>query len=263
MFKNRVVAACVWVVAAAVVFPVTAYCREVNYQGQEETIYVTPGEPTQIQFPGQVVGGYKRKQSSVSLDRKENYLIVFSGPDLSLDGEAIIVHLDDKRTYALRLLPSSEYAPRDEVINIIDERDPDPELQPQQPESEEPTGFAPASTVSGLMRNMILVSEFGKSKGVPGFRRSNKYSGEVVLHDGTIKATIDELFLGPDLWGYVVSVENMLDVSQRINPATFRLDGTRAISASSWELAPRPQTAEQMISNGHIGKLYIVTRAKR
>ena len=84
-----------------------------------------------------------------------------------------------------------------------------------------------------------------------------------MLQDGAVRATIDEMFLGPDLWGYVVSVENLLDTTMKINPASFRLDGTRAVSAQRWELAPRPLTEEQNISNGHKSKIYIVTRSKR
>ncbi len=244
-------------------FATDAQAREVEYLGSEETIYVTPGEPTQIAFPGNILGGYKRSQSSVTLDRKDNYLIIFARPELSVDGEAIIVHIDDRRSYALRVMPSSDIEPRDQLVTIRDEREPDVETSITQPEPEQPTGFAPSSTVSGLMREMVLVAEFGKQKGIPGFRRSNKYSGETILHDGTVSATIDEIFLGSNLWGYVLSVENKLDTTQKINPATFRLDGTRAISASQWELAPKPITDEQRISNKHVGKIYIVTRAKR
>ena len=55
----------------------------------------------------------------------------------------------------------------------------------------------------------------------------------------------------------------MLDSTQKINPATFRLDGTRAVIAQKWELAPQPKTPEQEISKGHTGKVYIVTKSKR
>jgi hypothetical protein len=54
----------------------------------------------------------------------------------------------------------------------------------------------------------------------------------------------------------------MLDTTQIINPASFRLDGTRAISARNWELAPRPMNAEQELAGKERTKIYIVTRAK-
>ncbi len=251
-------------VVSIMVSSAPAWAREVRYTGNEQTVFVKPGEPTQISFPGEIEGGFKRKQSSLALEKQDNYLIVFPQPNLPPEGEAIIVHLDDKRTYSIRAMPSTDEHPRDGYINIID--DPIPEIETEkgsQPQREQPRGFAPPTIVSGLMREMVLVAEFGKQKGISGYRRSNRYTGETVIHDGTVRATIDEIFMGPDLWGYVLNVENMLDTTQRINPATFRLDGTRAVTAQRWELAPRPLTAEQKISNAHVGKVYIVTRAQR
>ena len=87
--------------------------------------------------------------------------------------------------------------------------------------------------------------------------------GETVLHDGTINATIDEIFMGGSYWGYILEVENLLDTTVQLNPGTFRLDGTRAVSSSRWELAPRPQTAEQKIAKKHRTKVYIITKARR
>ena len=113
------------------------------------------------------------------------------------------------------------------------------------------------------MREMILVAEFGKQKGITGYRRSNRFSGQTVLDDGAIEARVDEIFMGTDMWGYVLNVENKLGTAQRINPATFRLDGTKAVSAQRWELSPRPVTTEEEVAKGHQGKVYIITRAKR
>ena len=156
---------------------------------------------------------------------------------------------------------------RDVAIKIVDTREADIEENPQlaglAPAPVAPSEFPPPTTVAGLMREMVLVAELGKSKGIPGYRRSNKFSGETVLADGTMNATVDEIFMGTDYWGYVLTVENKLDTSQRINPATFRIDGTRAISANKWELSPVPLTDEQKITQGHRGKVYIVTRSKR
>ena len=61
----------------------------------------------------------------------------------------------------------------------------------------------------------------------------------------------------------ILNVENLLETGQRINPATFRLDGTRAVAAQRWELSPRPVTAEQKIAEGHRGKIYVVTKAHK
>ncbi len=247
----------------ATLLPALAFARDIQYGGSEQAVYVRPGEPTQISFPGPIEGGFKRKQSAVALEKQDTYLVLFAQPQLSPDGEAIIVHLEDKRTYSLRVLPATEDRPRDGFVNIIDSRDPEIDLESSPDKVQKPTGFAPPSLVSGLVREMVLVAEFGKKKGITGYRRSNSYSGETIIHDGAIKADVDEIFMGSDLWGYVVNVENLLGTTQRVNPATFRLDGTRAISAQRWELAPKPVTAEQEAAQAHKMKLYIVTKAKR
>jgi len=245
--------------------PQAALARDVEYQGKETSIYVTPGEPTQITFPDKIEGGFKRKHSSLALERQGNFLVVFAQPEIPYEGEALLVHLKDKRSYAMRILPSDDENPRDEFIRMKDNRDIDGEDN-QGIETNpylQPTGFAPPTIVPGLMRELILVAEFGKKGGISGYRRSNRYTGEVVLNDGTIQAKIDEIFLGTDLWGYVLEVENLLDSSYRLNPAAFRIDGTRAVGAERWELAARPVTAEQQIANAHRAKVYVITKSLR
>lgn len=242
-----------------------AFARDVDYKGSEEIVYVRTSEPTQVTFPGTVEGGFKRKNTSLSLERQNNFLVVFANASLPPDGEAIIVQLDDKRTYALRVKPEDAASgnTRDNNVNIVDNRVMD-EVPVESPTAEMPQpGLAPSNPVAGLMRDMVLIAEFGKGKAPAGFRRSNRFTNEVILNDGSMEAKIDEMFLGTDLTGYVISVENMLESTQRLNPATFRLDGTRAVSAQYWELAPRPLTAEQQISNRHRSKVYIVTRSTR
>lgn len=245
-----------------VVLAPAAWAREVKYVGNEQSIYVNPGEPTQIVFPGKIEGGFKRKNSALALERNGNFLVLFAQPDLTDEGEALLVLLDDKRSYAIRVVPATDEHVRDESVRLIDEReDTDYENGPATPDLVPRDGFAPPTIASGLIREMVLVAEKGVKKGITGYRRSNRYTGETVLHDGALEARIDEIFMGPDLWGYVLSVENMLDTTQRLNPATFRLDGTRAVSAERWELAARPDTAEQKLAAAHKAKVYIVTRA--
>lgn len=250
--------------AMCLVLSESAAARELRYNGSEQTVYVKPGEPTQVSFPSDIEGGFRRRNSAVKIERQDNHLIVFAQPELSPEGEAIIVHLDDKRTYSVRVMPADDVNMRDDRVMIIDDRVPEIDVEgTTYTQPKEPTKFAPPTVVSGLMREMILVAEFGKQRGITGYRRSNRYSGETVLHDGAIVATVDEIFMGTDLWGYVIDVENLLDTTQRLNPATFRLDGTRAVSAERWELAPRPLTAEQQVSKQHRSKVYVITRSKR
>jgi len=242
----------------------SAHARDIDYDNQEINIYVTPGEPTQVQFPGIISGGFMGKRTSLSIDRKNEDLILFPSENISSDpGEALIVRLEDERTYSLRVKRASEDHPRDSVVRIQDTRtsvlsgitDDDPAYR------EKNFAYAPPNTVSGLMREMVLVSEFGKQS-IMGYRVSDRYRGETVINDGTLNATIDRIFIGPNLWGYVVNAENLIGQSQRLNPATFRLDGTRAISASTWELAAKPLNIEQQISDKHSTKIYIITRAR-
>jgi hypothetical protein len=242
-----------------------AYGRDVDYNNEEVSVFVAAGEPTQVQFPGNISGGFKRKQSAVSLDRKGTDLIVFAQENLDDSGEAIIVRLDDGRSFSLRIKKASSGNMRDTVVKINDlnssvvtgQADEEEEL----PYKEKKFDYAPPNQVSGFMREMMLVSEFGKSN-IMGYRVSNTYKGETVLNDGTLHATIEKIYIGPKLWGYVMNVENLIDQTQRLNPATFRLDGTRAVSAKEWELAPRPMNVEQEVAGKHKTRIYVITRAK-
>ena len=252
-------------VMAIALVSVDAFAREVQYSGKEVPVYVTPGEPTQITFPRDIKGGFKRKHSALALERQNNFLVVFAQPEIPYEGEALLVHLSDDRSFALRILPSDDDNPRDEFVKLQDTRDENIVYDPEKLKDKRilQAGFAPPSTVPGLMREMILLAEFGKRTPIEGYRRSNRYTGETVLHDGTMEVKIDEIFMGSSYWGYVLNVENLLETGQKLNPATFRLDGTRAVAAQRWELSPRPATAEQKIANGHQGKIYVITRSHR
>lgn len=240
----------------------TAQARDVEYANQEFAVYVTPGEPTQIQFPGNISGGFRKKQSAISLDRKNSDLILFANDGVPEQGEAIIVRLEDGRSFSMRVMKSSSEFPRDDVVKVETSRASLNSMKEEEPQYKEKNfEYAPPSQVSGLIREMMLNAEFGKSN-IAGYKISTKHSGETILNDGTLIATVDKIYIGSNLWGYVLDTENMLDQSQRLNPATFRLDGTRAISASNWELSPKPIDIEQKVAGRHKTKLYIVTRAK-
>jgi hypothetical protein len=241
-----------------------ALARDIEYGSGEVTVNVVPGEPTQIQFPGEVRGGYKPKLSNIDLEKKDSDLIVFAGEGLSDKGEAIIVRLSDGRSYSLRIRTADDEHPRDDVIRLEDRRhaNSDEEEEELKAYKEKKFEYAPPSTVTGLMREMVLVAELGK-KGIIGYKVSDRYKGETVMSDGTMRATIDRIFIGPNLWGYVLDTHNMLDQTQQLNPASFRIDGTRAISAERWELSPRPLNIEQQIAGKDKAKVYIVTRAKK
>lgn len=249
-------------VLAMFALPSLGLARDVKYDGGEIDIHVEPKVPTQVTFPGVIAGGFKNKLSAVRLDRQQNDLIIFSTEGISEEGETLIVRLKDGRSYFVRVRRAGEGESRDVQVTVEDERSGIiASSEEEAPYQDRQFPKAPASKVSGLMREMVLVSEFGKEN-VPGYRVSETYAGEVVLDDGTLRTTIDRIFMGANLWGYVLNAENMLDQSQRLNPASFRLHGTRAISAERWELSPRPMTVEQQVAGKERAKIYVITRAK-
>ena len=264
MYKGKIPAfKIVLIMGAFALTAELAVARDVEYQSGEIQVAVTPGEPTQIQFPGTISGGFRKKQSTLSLERKETDLIIFANEGISESGEAIIIRLKDGRSYSVRIHRSSDQSPRDDVVNVLDNRGAITASAEEEPGYKEKNfDYAPASQVSGLLREMVLAAEFGK-KTVSGYSMSERYKGDSVINDGTMSAVIDKIFIGPNLWGYVIDASNLLDQTQRINPATFRLDGTRAVSATQWELSPRPLTIEEQISGKDKAKVYVVTKAKK
>lgn len=240
-----------------------ASARDAEYNNTELPISVAPGEPTQVTFPGRIAGGFRKKVSTLSLEHKGSDLVIFANEGIGERGEAIIVRLEDGRSYSLRIARASSDRPRDDVVSINDARG-----ALLASASEDPAyldknfDYAPATKVAGLMRELILAAEFGKDS-IPGYRVSTAYRGQPVFNDGTLSAKIDKIFMGPNLWGYVLDAENLVDQTQKINPASFRIDGTRAVSMRQWELSPLPLTAEQQIAGKHKTKVYIITKSKR
>lgn len=242
-----------------------AHARDVEYSSGngEIQVWVNVGEPTEIVFEGgRIKDGFKNSNAGIALDRKDSSLIVFGKDNLNENGEALLVRLEDGRSYPLRVRRATADNPRDAQVVVGDGKTAVGEEEQVVPGGPEPRyDYAPPSKVSGLMREMALVAEFGKSS-IPGYQMSEKFKGQTVVSDGAIVAKIDRIFVGPNLWGYVLDATNLLDQSQKINPATFRIDGTRAVSASTWELSARPMDVEQQVANKHNTKVYIVTRAR-
>ncbi|MEY4667623.1 MAG: hypothetical protein RL518_322 [Pseudomonadota bacterium] len=242
-----------------------AFARDVEYttgRGEVE-VFVNVGEPTEIIFEGgKIKDGFKNSNAGISLDKKDSSLVVFGNQSLNENGEAILVRLDNGRSYPLRIRRANSDNPRDAQVTVSDGKSVvGADEEEVAPFKERSYDYAPPSKVSGLMREMVLVAEFGKSA-IPGYTISERHKGQTVVSDGAILAKIDKILVGPNLWGYVLDTTNLLDQTQKLNAATFRLDGTRAISASTWELAPRPMNVEDQLSGKNSAKVYIVTRAR-
>lgn len=242
-----------------------AYGRDVEYSSGsgEIPVWVNVGEPTEVIFEGgRIKNGFKNRNAGIDLDRKDSSLIIFGKENLNENGEALLVRLENGTSYPLRVRKANSDNPRDAQVVVGDGKGAmGAEEEAPAPFQERSYEYAPASKVSGLMREMALVAEFGKSS-IPGYQVSDKFKGQTVVSDGSILAKIDRIFVGPNLWGYVLDASNVLDQSQKLNPATFRIDGTRAISASQWELAARPMTIEHQVAGRDKAKVYIVTRAR-
>lgn len=242
-----------------------AFARDVEYSSGsgEIEVYVNVGEPTELVFEGgKIKDGFKNSNAGIALDKKDSSLVVFGKESMNENGEAILVRLDDGRSYPIRIRRASSDNPRDAQVMISDGKGAmGGDDEEEAPYKERSYDYAPPSKVSGLMREMVLVAEFGK-KNIPGYTMSERHKGQTVVSDGSIMAKIDKIFVGPNLWGYVLDTTNLLDQSQKLNAATFRIDGTRAISSSSWELAARPLNVEEQISGKHNAKVYIVTRSR-
>jgi hypothetical protein len=253
------------VVAGAMIAPTfSAHARDVEYttgQGEVE-IWVNVGEPTEIIFEGgKIKDGFKNSNAGIALDKKDSSLVVFGKESMSENGEAILVRLEDGRSYPVRIRRANADNPRDAQVVVSDGKGAVGVEEEDAPFKERSYEYAPASKVSGLMREMVLVAEFGK-KSISGYTLSERYKGQTIVSDGAIIAKIDKIFIGPNLWGYVLDTTNLLDQSQKLNPATFRIDGTRAVSMSNWELAARPLNVEEQVAGKHNAKVYIVTRAR-
>lgn len=260
-FKTYVLILCVGLALTAAS---SSFARTLEYHDEEVAVYVNPGEPTMVQFPGSISGGFKKKQSTVSLDRRGTDLMLFAQENLPDSGEALFVRLDDGRSYSVRVMKASSSNPRDDVVKVEDGRGSVASFNKSEEEpafKEKIYEYAPPSQVSGLMREMVLNAEFGKNS-IAGYRVSDRYRGQIVLDDGAMRAVVDKVYIGSNLWGYVIDAENLLDQTQQIEPSTFRLDGTRAISATNWELTPRATNVEEKVANKHTAKIYVITRAK-
>src|SRR4051794_17792579 len=83
---RKVVAALAVLCAGLVSAPHASFARDLDYSNEEISIFVTPGEPTQVQFPGAVTGGVKRKVSSLSLEHKDSDLVIFASEAINENG---------------------------------------------------------------------------------------------------------------------------------------------------------------------------------
>lgn len=241
----------------------TGFARDIEYSSGEIEIFVRPGEATEVRFPDEVLGGYKKQGSVISVDKVGTNLIIFAQDKLQQNGEVILVRTRDNRSYSLRVKTADDVSVRDDIVVIKDNRprqtsEDDDEL----PKYRDRQFIYPSQyQVAGLMRELVLVTEFGKN-GIPGYRVADSGAGSEVVNNGQITARLVRMYLGPQLWGYVLEAENKTDEIVKVDPAIFKIHGTRAISMDKWELAPRPLTPEQRMAGAHKAFVYVVAKAR-
>ncbi|MCS6961308.1 MAG: type-F conjugative transfer system secretin TraK [Deltaproteobacteria bacterium] len=247
----------------ALALSLAIFARELEYSSGEIEIYVLPGEATQVQFPDDVLGGYKKQGSLISVDKVGTDLIIFAQDKIVPEGEVILVRTKDNRSYSLRIKPAPDAKSRDDIVIVKDQR-PRTALSDEDelPKYRDRQFIYPSQyQVAGLMREMVLATEFGKPA-IPGYKVSDAGAGSVVVNNGQLHAKLVKMYLGPQLWGYVLEAENVTDETVKIDPSVFKINGTRAISLNKWELSPKPITTEQRYSEAHKAFVYIVAKAR-
>ena len=73
----------------------------------QPSVYAAAGEPLLVQFPDKILGGFKRKSSGLSIERKEDFLVLFAQKDLDPAGEALLVQTEDLTFYSFRVMLAS------------------------------------------------------------------------------------------------------------------------------------------------------------
>ena len=102
---------------------------EVKRYAHEISVQLAPGEPTTVTFPSEVKGGWKRKDSALSIARGGAMMVVFGFSDLSEDGEGVLVELTDGRLYTLRFKKAAKLSDRDTLVKIQDQDQADAQVR--------------------------------------------------------------------------------------------------------------------------------------
>jgi hypothetical protein len=100
-----------------------AFARDVEYNSGsgEIEVYVNVGEPTELVFEGgKIKDGFKNSNAGIALDKKDSSLVVFGKESMNENGEAILVRLDDGRSYPIRIRRANSDNPRDAQVLIAD-----------------------------------------------------------------------------------------------------------------------------------------------
>jgi len=96
--------------------------RLVSYDGSE-ILYLSSINPTLIEFSSKVVGTISPKGSLLIREKQDNFLVLSAKAGLAREPESIVVILEDKRTYSLRVSvckgQNSEYDSSLKIVHTL------------------------------------------------------------------------------------------------------------------------------------------------
>jgi septal ring factor EnvC (AmiA/AmiB activator) len=84
----------------------------------EVVIRLADGEPTVVKFSEKILGGFKRAQAPLAIERQDDAIIIFSFGTIRAQGEAILVRGESGNFYALRIEQATKDNPRDVKISV-------------------------------------------------------------------------------------------------------------------------------------------------
>ena len=85
---------------------------------RQAVIRIEPGAPLAIEFPGKIEGGYKTKSASVALERNGDRLVAFAQPGLPEEGVSLLIILEDRSLFSVKLVLANKEHPADVIVKI-------------------------------------------------------------------------------------------------------------------------------------------------
>ena len=196
-------------------------------------------EPVEVQFPEDVV-------DVVTPLQEQQIGIEFVGPRLylhamkALDGGLFAI--TSSGSYGLTL-STTRMDKHDTVVRIA------------------PAGQHAAARVAATQQlTAVDLVRFMRRKEIPPGVDHATASGREVYNDGTLSLRFVEAYLAPTMRGYVLTAENVADVSVTVPIQNLTMPGLLAAAAEVYTLAPRPHTVEEKLAAAHRCQVYVVLK---
>lgn len=226
---------------------------QIKHAGPEITIYVSPSEPTKINFPRGVFSATPGSSEDLPLARGEWGLQVGAAPNLPKEGRSIHVRLIDGRQYRVLFLPADDENEHHDVMNI-DMKSPST-----------PAGSIPMAgndrAVLELL-NHLKSAASGALKSIPDYSRESGQRDAVLFTKNELRGTVREHYRGERLQGYVLVVQNLGTVPLKLTPASIPLRGVLGAQFERSELAPRPSRMDPQGTGADQSTAFVVLGAQ-